>query len=54
LELLDEFFDLGDASLENQITFVRFAFGDLVGDGSQHQILDLLQVGGLAQRQVIY
>ena len=33
MKLLDEFFDLGDAALENEITIVWLTFGDLAGAG---------------------
>ena len=46
MKLLDELFDLGDAALEDQIAVVGLAFGDLAGNGGQHQILNFFtQVG---------
>jgi len=50
MELPDELFNLGDAALEDKITVVGLALGDLAGDGGQHQILHFAKIGGLPQR----
>jgi len=34
MKLPDEFFDLGDAALEDQVTVIGLALGGLAGDGS--------------------
>ena len=49
MKLLDELLDLGDAALEDEIAVIGFALGDLAGDGGEHQILHLSEVGRLAE-----
>jgi hypothetical protein len=36
MKLLDEFFNFGDAALEDQITFAGLALRCLAGDGGQY------------------
>jgi hypothetical protein len=33
MELADKLLDLGDAALEDKISIIRLALGDLAGDG---------------------
>ena len=49
MELLDEFLDLGEAVLENQITVVGLTLVDLAGDGGQHQVFNFTEIRGLAK-----
>ena len=39
----DELLDLGDAALEDEVAVVRFALGDLAGNGRDHDLPHLLQ-----------